>query len=68
VTVAGPLHIGRGGAGALLRELKRRGGSGGTLRGGAGETGFTLEIQGDHVENVLGHLAGLGYPAKRAGR
>ena len=65
VTVAGPFHVGRVAAGDLLRDLKRRCGSGGTLRGD--EDGFTLEIQGDRVQPVLDLLVRLGYPARQAG-
>lgn len=46
---------------ALAGELKRRCGSGGTLKDG------TVEIQGDHADLLVAELAGRGYTAKRAG-
>lgn len=46
---------------ALAGELKRRCGSGGTLKDGV------LEIQGDHVELLLAELAARGHKAKRSG-
>jgi translation initiation factor 1 len=45
----------------LASRLKRRCGSGGTCRGG------TIEIQGDHVELLVGQLAGLGYTVRKSG-
>ncbi len=68
VTVAGPFRLVRADADSLLRELKRRCGAGGTLKSiDDAESGVDLEIQGDHAEALLERLAGLGYPAKRAG-
>jgi translation initiation factor 1 len=46
---------------ALARELKRRCGCGGTVRG------FTIEIQGDHREALEAHLLERGFRSKRAG-
>lgn len=46
---------------ALARELKRRCASGGKAREGA------IEIQGDHLETLLGELAARGFRAKHAG-
>jgi translation initiation factor 1 len=46
---------------ALAGELKRRCGSGGTLKEGV------LEIQGDHCELLLAELAARGLKVKRAG-
>lgn len=45
----------------LLGDLKRKCGSGGTLKDGV------LEIQGDHCEAILRELAERGFKAKRAG-
>jgi translation initiation factor 1 len=46
---------------ALARELKKRCGSGGTVRNGV------IEIQGDHRETIVGELNKLGWPAKKSG-
>ena len=46
---------------ALAGDLKRRCGSGGTVRDG------TIEIQGDHRDLLAAELAARGWPAKRAG-
>jgi translation initiation factor 1 len=46
---------------ALLQDLKRRCGSGGTEKDGV------LEVQGDHCEAVMALLAARGIQAKRAG-
>ena len=45
----------------LGSRLKRKCGSGGSIRDGV------LEIQGDHIDLLLGELAALGYTVKRAG-
>ena len=45
----------------LAGNLKRKCGSGGSIRDGI------VEIQGDHVDLLLGQLSGLGYTVKRAG-
>lgn len=45
----------------LARALKRRCGSGGTVRDGV------IEIQGDHRDLLVAELKRLGYPAKRSG-
>lgn len=45
----------------LARQLKRRCGSGGTVRSG------TIEIQGDHRDTLVAELIALGYAAKRSG-
>lgn len=46
---------------ALAAELKRRCGSGGTVKDG------TIEIQGNHVELLLEELRQRGFKVKRAG-
>jgi translation initiation factor 1 len=46
---------------ALATELKRRCGSGGTVREG------TIEIQGEHRDTLVTELVKRGYPAKRSG-
>jgi translation initiation factor 1 len=45
----------------LVAELKKRCGSGGTLKGG------TIEIQGDHRDQLVAELAQRGWKAKKAG-
>jgi translation initiation factor 1 len=45
----------------LATELKRRCGSGGTVREG------TIEIQGEHRDTLVTELVKRGYPAKRSG-
>ena len=46
---------------ALATKLKKRCGSGGTVRGGI------IEIQGDHRDTIVAELVKLGWPAKRSG-
>jgi translation initiation factor 1 len=70
VTVAGPLYLSREDVARLIKELKRACGSGGTVKAASDSDGSSvqiLEIQGDHVERVVEHLKGRGFPAKRAG-
>ena len=45
----------------LLKQIKAKLGTGGTVKDGA------LEIQGDHCDAVLAELSGKGYLAKRSG-
>jgi translation initiation factor 1 len=45
----------------LATELKRRCGTGGTVRGGA------IELQGEHRDTVVAELVGRGYRVKRSG-
>ena len=44
----------------LASQLKKRCGSGGTVRNG------TIEIQGDHRDTLVAELVRLGYGAKRS--
>jgi translation initiation factor 1 len=46
---------------ALATTLKKRCGSGGTVREGV------IEIQGDHRDAIVAALAGLGWQAKKSG-
>ena len=45
----------------LARDLKKRCGSGGTVRDGV------IEIQGEHRDTLVEELARRGYSAKRSG-
>jgi translation initiation factor 1 len=45
----------------LASQLKRRCGSGGTVRDGI------IEIQGDHRDTIVTELARLGWAAKKSG-
>lgn len=45
----------------LATQLKKRCGSGGTVRGGV------IEIQGEHRDSIVAELNKLGWPAKRSG-
>ena len=46
---------------AIAARLKKRCGSGGTVRDGV------IEIQGEHRDTVVGELGRLGWPAKKSG-
>lgn len=46
---------------ALAKKLKKKVGSGGTVRDG------TIEIQGEHRDRLVEELKKLGYAAKRSG-
>ena len=61
VTVISGLPLGSTALEALAAELKRRCGSGGTVRAGA------IEIQGEHRDTLVAELTRRGYAAKRAG-
>jgi translation initiation factor 1 len=45
----------------LLKQLKAKLGTGGTVKNGA------LEIQGDHCDAIMAELSGIGYTPKRSG-
>ena len=45
----------------LAAKLKKRCGSGGTVRDGV------IEIQGEHRDTIVAELGKLGWPAKRSG-
>lgn len=61
VTVVTGLPLAAPELAALASELKRRCGSGGTVRDGR------IEIQGDHRDLVVAELCQRGYAAKRSG-
>jgi translation initiation factor 1 len=61
VTVISGLALAAPALAALAGELKRRCGSGGTVRDG------TIEIQGEHRDTVVAELARRGVKAVRAG-
>ena len=61
VTVVTGLPLDAAGLAALAGELKRRCGSGGTVKEGV------IEIQGDHRDRLVGELQGRGYRVKRSG-
>ncbi len=61
VTTVTGLPLGPAQIDALATRLKKRCGSGGTVRGGV------IEIQGDHREAIVAELVKLGLPAKKAG-
>jgi translation initiation factor 1 len=61
VTVIRGLNLDQAGLDLLAGELKRRCGSGGTVRDGS------IEIQGEHRDVLVAELLRRGYTAKRAG-
>jgi translation initiation factor 1 len=61
VTTVTGLPLGPKDIDALATGLKKRCGSGGTVRDGV------IEIQGDHRETVVAELVKLGWPAKKSG-
>jgi len=70
VTVVHPLLLSRDAAQSLLRLLKQRCGSGGTLRSEPARderAAFALELQGDHVDAIVVELCAAGFDAKREG-
>ena len=61
VTLVTGLPLGPEALAVLAGELKRRCGSGGTVREGA------IEIQGEHRDTLVAELVRRGFAAKRAG-
>jgi translation initiation factor 1 len=61
VSVISGLPLGEAELELLAKELKRRCGSGGTVREG------TIEIQGEHRDTLVAELVRRGFAAKRAG-
>jgi translation initiation factor 1 len=61
VTTVTGLALGPQDIDALATGLKKRCGSGGTVRDGV------IEIQGDHRETIVAELMKLGWPAKKSG-
>jgi translation initiation factor 1 len=61
VTVVTGLPLGAAEIDALAAQLKKRCGSGGTVRGGI------IEIQGDRRDIIVAELVKLGWPAKKSG-
>jgi translation initiation factor 1 len=61
VTVIEGLQISQEEIVVLLRQLKAKLGTGGTVKAGV------LEIQGSHCDAVMSALNDMGYPAKRSG-
>ena len=61
VTVVTGLSLGGAELAEMASQLKRRCGSGGTVKDG------TIEIQGDHVEKVMELLRQRGLQVRRAG-
>jgi translation initiation factor 1 len=61
VTTVSDLPLEESGLAELAAKLKRRLGTGGTIKNGR------IEIQGDHRDRILVELESMGYRAKRAG-
>jgi translation initiation factor 1 len=61
VTTVTGLALGPKDIDMLATGLKKRCGSGGTVRDGV------IEIQGDHRETIVAELVKLGWPAKKSG-
>jgi len=61
VTVVTGLGLPAGELAALASQLKKRCGSGGTVKDGV------IEIQGDHRDTIVAELTKLGWKSKRAG-
>jgi translation initiation factor 1 len=61
VSVITGLPLGDGELAALAAELRKRCGSGGTVRDG------TIEIQGEHRDTLVAELVRRGYQARRSG-
>jgi translation initiation factor 1 len=61
VTIVHGLPLAADALNELATRLKKRCGSGGTVRAGA------IEIQGEHRDTLVAELTRLGYRARRAG-
>lgn len=61
VSVISGLPLGDAELAALAAELKRRCGTGGTVRDGV------IEVQGEHRDTLVAELVKRGFVAKRAG-
>ncbi len=61
VTVIEGLQLSAKGSEKLLKQLKTKLGTGGTVKSGS------LEIQGDHCDAVMAELTQIGYRPKRSG-
>jgi translation initiation factor 1 len=61
VTVVSGLPLSSADLETLATRLKKRCGSGGTVRGG------NIEIQGEHRDVVVAELVKMGWPAKKSG-
>ena len=61
VTTVSGLPLAAAELGELAAKLKKRCGSGGTLRDGV------IEIQGEHRDVIVAELLKLGWPAKKSG-
>ena len=61
VTVVTGVPFGQAEMEKLARDLKKRCGSGGTVRDGV------IEIQGEHRDTLVEELSRRGYAAKRSG-
>jgi len=61
VTVVHGLSLGNSDLGALAKKLKKKCGSGGTVRDGV------IEIQGEHRDTIVAVLEKDGYEVKRSG-
>jgi translation initiation factor 1 len=61
VTTVSGLPLPKSDIESLAAKLKKRCGSGGTVREGV------IEIQGDHRDVIVAELIKLGWPAKRSG-
>jgi translation initiation factor 1 len=61
VTLVTGVPINEADLGKLATQLKKRCGTGGTLKDGV------IEIQGDHRDTIVAELTKLGFKAKKAG-
>jgi translation initiation factor 1 len=61
VTTVSGLPLSHADIESLATKLKKRCGSGGTVREGI------IEIQGDHRDTIVAELGKLGWPAKKSG-